>query len=50
VGAVATVAAALAWSAYIRAHIRGHTGDTLGAGCELAETVLLLVFAGLRGG
>ena len=35
----------LIFAAYCRAKIGGATGDTLGAGCELAETAVALVLA-----
>lgn len=47
-GVIASLAAlvfVLLFAVYCRAKIGGATGDTLGAGCELAETAVALVLA-----
>ena len=42
---VAAVVAAFAWAWLSRRRLGGHTGDVLGAACELIEAIVLLVFA-----
>jgi adenosylcobinamide-GDP ribazoletransferase len=43
VAGAAGVAVGLVWAGYCRYRLGGYTGDTLGAGCELAEVAPLLV-------
>lgn len=45
IAVVAAVVAAFAWAWLARRRLGGHTGDVLGAACELIEVVVLLAFA-----
>ncbi len=45
IAGMAALAFVMIFAAYCRKKIGGATGDTLGAGCELAETVVALVLA-----
>jgi adenosylcobinamide-GDP ribazoletransferase len=43
--ALAALAAAALWSLYLKRRLGGHTGDLLGAGCQLVESAALLALA-----
>lgn len=43
--AMSALGALLAWGAYLRHRMKGHTGDLLGAGNQLVETAALLALA-----
>lgn len=48
-GAVAWLAASLAWVLFLRRRLGGGTGDTYGAACEIAETTAAVVAAAVFG-